>query len=123
MIDKTHAKVWFIEDFVTAEECAVLMDFGEHYVSDLLTPMLFYMLICAPIGRPRLKRATVVALNGSNVESSSRKAYNAGTFMHDDDKEKIIMMMIMMMMIMMYQQISHHLYVVITHTVSIYALN
>jgi len=115
MIDKTHAKVWFIEDFVTAEECAVLMDFGEHYVSDLLTPMPNYMRICAPIGRPRLKRATVVALNGSNVESSSRKAYNAGAFI-DDDKEKI------MIMIMMYQQISHHLYVVITHTASIYAL-
>ena len=59
LFEKPTAKIWVAEDFVTPEECQVLV---EH-------------------GRPRLTRATVAADDGSSVVSENRKAQQAAYMM------------------------------------------
>eukprot|EP00607_Mallomonas_marina_P005788 CAMPEP_0182437292 /NCGR_PEP_ID=MMETSP1167-20130531/84947_1 /TAXON_ID=2988 /ORGANISM="Mallomonas Sp, Strain CCMP3275" /LENGTH=408 /DNA_ID=CAMNT_0024630157 /DNA_START=151 /DNA_END=1377 /DNA_ORIENTATION=+ len=56
LFESSHAHIWSIEDFVSPEECAALEKFG----------------------RPRLRRATVAAEDGTSTVSESRKAQQAG---------------------------------------------
>lgn len=55
IFEHTHSKIWTIEDFVSDEECDILMRHG----------------------KPRLTRATVAAADGSNIVSEARKANQA----------------------------------------------
>lgn len=55
LFDTSHAKIWKVDNFITQEECNVLIDYG----------------------RPRLQRATVAAEDGSSVVSENRKAQQA----------------------------------------------
>jgi hypothetical protein len=55
LLDKPQAKIWYVKNFITPDECAVLMQHG----------------------RPRLTRATVAAADGSSVISENRKASQA----------------------------------------------
>jgi len=64
LFEKPAAKIWIARNFVTPEECRVLV---EH-------------------GRPRLQRATVAADDGSSVVSENRKAQQAA-YMMDHPKE------------------------------------
>ncbi len=54
-LDMSHAKIWTIDNFVTDEECSILMTHG----------------------RPKLSRATVAAEDGSSIVSENRKAQQA----------------------------------------------
>lgn len=54
-LDTSHAKIWTVDDFITEEECKVLMDHG----------------------RPKLRRATVAAEDGTSIVSENRKAQQA----------------------------------------------
>jgi hypothetical protein len=65
MLDLTHAKIWAVEDFVTEEECRILV---EH-------------------GRPRLQRATVAAEDGTSIVSENRKAQQASYNLERDTYE------------------------------------
>jgi hypothetical protein len=56
LLDKIRSKIWTVDNFVSKEECDVLV---EH-------------------GTPKLQRATVAAADGSSVVSESRKANQAG---------------------------------------------
>ena len=56
LLDKNHSKIWTVDNFVSKDECDVLV---EH-------------------GTPKLRRATVAAADGSSVVSESRKANQAG---------------------------------------------
>ena len=55
LLDKPHAKIWYVRDLISPEECAVLRSHG----------------------KPRLSRATVAAADGSSVVSEHRKANQA----------------------------------------------
>jgi len=55
LLHKEHSKIWVVNDFVTDEECQVLMNHG----------------------RPLLRRATVAAEDGTSVVSENRKANQA----------------------------------------------
>ena len=54
-VDMEHAKVWSVQDFVTEDECELLMESA----------------------RPRLERAAVVGEDGQGMVSESRKAQQA----------------------------------------------
>lgn len=60
LMDTNHAKIWYVEDFITEEECRVLEDHG----------------------KSRLRRATVAAEDGSSIVSENRKAQQASYNMH-----------------------------------------
>ena len=64
LLNKPAAKIWVAHNFVTEDECKVLV---EH-------------------GRPRLTRATVAAEDGSSVVSENRKAQQAA-YMMDNPSE------------------------------------
>ena len=55
LLDKPTAKIWYVEDFISQEECDILRKHG----------------------KPRLSRATVAAADGSSVVSENRKANQA----------------------------------------------
>lgn len=55
LLDKDHAKIWYVRDFISPEECEVLRKHG----------------------KPRLSRATVAAADGSSIVSENRKANQA----------------------------------------------
>lgn len=55
LLDLTHAKIWYVNNFITPEECDLL---EKH-------------------GRPKLTRATVAAEDGTSVVSEHRKAQQA----------------------------------------------
>ena len=55
LLDSDAAKIWIAHDFVTDEECRILMDHGA----------------------PRLMRATVADADGTSIVSESRKAQQA----------------------------------------------
>jgi hypothetical protein len=55
LLDTSHAKIWYVPDFVSQEQCDVLKRHG----------------------RPRLTRATVAGEDGSSVVSEHRKAQQA----------------------------------------------
>lgn len=59
-LDTSHAKIFAVDNFVLEEECDILMNHG----------------------RPRLKRATVAAVDGTSVVSESRKAQQASYDKH-----------------------------------------
>ena len=65
LYENEHAKIWLAHDFVTEEECNILV---EH-------------------GRPELKRATVAAEDGTSIVSIHRKAQQANYDVHHDDME------------------------------------
>jgi GAF domain-containing protein len=50
-----RARIWYVQDFVSAEDCSILMRHGA----------------------PRLRRATVAAEDGSSIVSENRKAQQA----------------------------------------------
>lgn len=60
MFNMSRAQIYFVEDFVTDEECDVLMKHGG----------------------PRLRRATVAAEDGTSVVSENRKAQQASYDIH-----------------------------------------
>ena len=60
MLDLSHSKVWVAHDFVSEDECEILMNHG----------------------RPKLRRATVAAEDGSSIVSENRKAQQASYNMH-----------------------------------------
>jgi hypothetical protein len=66
LLNMTHAKVWLIENFVTNEECATLNR----------------------VGRPKLRRATVAAEDGTSVVSEHRKAQQASYDYHQQNLDK-----------------------------------
>jgi hypothetical protein len=55
LLDMPSSKVWYVDNFITEEECKILMDHG----------------------KPRLERATVADDDGSSMYSESRKAQQA----------------------------------------------
>jgi len=55
LFDTNHAKIWHVDNFITNEECEVLMNYG----------------------RPKLMRATVAAEDGTSIVSENRKAQQA----------------------------------------------
>lgn len=59
-VDTDHAKIWTIDNFITPDECRILMNHG----------------------RPRLTRATVAAEDGSSIVSENRKAQQASYDLH-----------------------------------------
>ncbi len=61
--DEAATKIWYVEDFVTDDECAILM----HH------------------GGPRLRRATVAAEDGSSIVSEHRKAQQASYTLEDEN--------------------------------------
>lgn len=63
LLDTPHAKIWKADDFVTDEECNILIQHGG----------------------PRLRRATVAAEDGSSVVSENRKAQQASYDLHQHD--------------------------------------
>lgn len=60
LLDTSHAKIWYVKNFISPEECAVLTKHGQ----------------------PRLTRATVAAADGSSVVSENRKAQQASYNLH-----------------------------------------
>lgn len=66
LLDSSNAKIWMVNNFVSQEECRVLMDHG----------------------LPRLRRATVAAEDGSSVVSENRKAQQASYNMHSRTPEQ-----------------------------------
>lgn len=56
LMDTSHAKIWTVDNFIKDEECELL---EKH-------------------GKPRLRRATVAAEDGSSIISENRKANQAG---------------------------------------------
>eukprot|EP01038_Epipyxis_sp_PR26KG_P006718 gene6718-9211_t len=62
-LDTPHAKIWKVDDFVTDEECDILMKHG----------------------KPRLERATVAAEDGTSVVSEHRKAQQASYTMNGEN--------------------------------------
>ena len=60
LLESSHANIWYIDNFITPEECGVFRKFG----------------------LPRLARATVAAEDGSSVVSEHRKAQQAGYNLH-----------------------------------------
>lgn len=66
LLDKDNAKIWTVDNFVTPEECEVLIKYG----------------------RPRLTRATVAAEDGTSIVSEARKANQAGYNMHSKRPEE-----------------------------------
>eukprot|EP01038_Epipyxis_sp_PR26KG_P006717 gene6717-9210_t len=60
LLDSTHAKIWKVDNFITEEECGVLMEYGN----------------------PRLQRATVASEDGTSVVSENRKAQQASYPVH-----------------------------------------
>jgi len=65
LYESDHAKIWLAHDFITEEECDILV---EH-------------------GRPELKRATVAAEDGTSIVSIHRKAQQANYDVHHEDME------------------------------------
>jgi transposase len=63
LLDTPVAKIWYVDDFATETECERLM---EH-------------------GRPRLKRATIAAADGTSIVSENRKAQQAVYEFNRDD--------------------------------------
>ena len=66
LLDKDHAKIWTVDDFVSPEECDVLIKYG----------------------RPRLTRATVAAEDGTSIISEARKANQASYNMRANRPEE-----------------------------------
>jgi hypothetical protein len=64
LLDSDAAKIWYVNNFITDDECNHLMDYG----------------------RPLLRRATVASEDGSSVVSENRKAQQAGYSLKKDDK-------------------------------------
>jgi len=63
-LDTSHAKIWTVDNFITDDECKILMDHG----------------------RPKLRRATVAAEDGTSIVSENRKAQQASyDFVGDQD--------------------------------------
>lgn len=60
LLNKTHSKIWKVDNFITDAECDVLQKHG----------------------KPLLRRATVAAEDGSSVVSENRKANQAAYNMH-----------------------------------------
>jgi hypothetical protein len=60
LLNKTHSKIWKVDNFITDAECDVLMKHG----------------------KPLLRRATVAAEDGSSIVSENRKANQAAYNMH-----------------------------------------
>eukprot|EP00428_Durinskia_dybowskii_P068397 CAMPEP_0170393890 /NCGR_PEP_ID=MMETSP0117_2-20130122/20965_1 /TAXON_ID=400756 /ORGANISM="Durinskia baltica, Strain CSIRO CS-38" /LENGTH=419 /DNA_ID=CAMNT_0010650121 /DNA_START=212 /DNA_END=1471 /DNA_ORIENTATION=+ len=60
LLNKTHSKIWKVDNFVTDAECDILMKHG----------------------KPLLRRATVAGEDGSSVVSENRKANQAAYNMH-----------------------------------------
>jgi hypothetical protein len=60
LLNKTHSKIWKIDQFISDAECEVLMKHG----------------------KPRLRRATVAAEDGSSIVSENRKANQAVYDLH-----------------------------------------
>jgi len=56
LFETSHAKIWSVDDFISDEECDILMNYGA----------------------PRLQRATVAAEDGSSTVSINRRAQQAG---------------------------------------------
>jgi hypothetical protein len=65
LLNKTHSKVWKVDNFITDAECDVLMKHG----------------------KPLLRRATVAAEDGSSIVSENRKANQAAYNMHKQNPE------------------------------------
>jgi hypothetical protein len=63
LLDMPESKVWYVEDFITDEECEVLKLHG----------------------RPLLTRATVAAEDGTSVVSENRKANQASYNLHEQN--------------------------------------
>ena len=63
-LDTSHAKIFAVDNFVSDEECDILMNHG----------------------RPRLQRATVAAVDGTSIVSESRKAQQASYDTHISSK-------------------------------------
>lgn len=66
MLDLSHAKIWAVENFVSEEECKIFMEYG----------------------KPRLRRATVAAEDGTSIVSENRKAQQASYDLHQKDFDK-----------------------------------
>jgi hypothetical protein len=66
LLNMTHAKIWYVDNFITDEECKVFESYGG----------------------PRLRRATVAAEDGTSVVSEHRKAQQAGYDLHHNEGEK-----------------------------------
>jgi hypothetical protein len=66
LLDMKHAKIWYVNDFITKEECDIL---EKH-------------------GKPLLHRATVAAEDGTSVVSEHRKANQASYDLHQHHGEK-----------------------------------
>ena len=67
LLNTSHANIWTIEEFITQEECDVLMKFGS----------------------PRLQRATVAAEDGSSVVNINRKAQQASYDTYTNPKDPL----------------------------------
>ena len=65
LLDSSHAKIWKIDNFITDEECDILVKHG----------------------KPLLHRATVAAEDGSSVVSENRKAQQASYNLHHQHPE------------------------------------
>jgi hypothetical protein len=61
LMDLPEAKIWYVEDFISDDECEVLKKHG----------------------RPRLSRATVAAEDGTSIVSENRKANQASYNLHE----------------------------------------
>ncbi len=66
MLDLSHAKIWVVDNFVSDEECKIFMEYG----------------------KPRLRRATVAAEDGTSIVSENRKAQQASYNLHQKDFDK-----------------------------------
>lgn len=64
LLDSDTAKIWYVNNFITEDECKHLMDYG----------------------RPLLRRATVASEDGSSIVSENRKAQQTGYSLKKDDK-------------------------------------
>jgi hypothetical protein len=65
LYDKPSSKIWYVDDFITDDECKILIDHG----------------------RPRLRRATVAAEDGTSIVSESRKAQQTSYSKHLEQPE------------------------------------
>ena len=65
LLNKSHSKVWVVDQFVTDAECNVLLKHG----------------------KPLLRRATVAAEDGTSVVSENRKAQQAAYNLHKHNPE------------------------------------
>lgn len=65
LLDLPGAKIWYIENFITDEECDVLKKHGG----------------------PKLRRATVAAEDGTSIVSENRKANQASYNLHQKNRE------------------------------------